>query len=116
MTKLTRLLFYAVRTAHCSMFDVHSSIDMNAVVLKAVNETIITTCVRNMPLRFDERQYISCLIKSDATRPLLRTEFLHRHNLVVDTRDLLLIEVDSFCSSNVIYRCKQTRFARFSDQ
>ena len=67
--------------------------------LQAANGTPITTYgARNVLLQLGKHCYTARLIKADVKRPLLGSDFLRHHNLLVDVRGQRLIEADTYSS------------------
>ena len=67
--------------------------------LPATNGTPITTYgARNVLLQLGKHRYTARLIKADVKRPLLGSDFLRHHNLLVDVRGQRLIEADTYSS------------------
>ena len=65
--------------------------------LQAANgSTIMTYGTRVVCLRFGQRNFQARLIAADVSRLLLGADFLQTHNLLVDMRNLRLIEADTF--------------------
>lgn len=67
--------------------------------LQAANGSKIATYgTRNVSLCFGNKRYAARLIKADVKRPLLGSDFLRQHNLLVDVRGQRLIEADTYSS------------------
>ena len=67
--------------------------------LQAANGTPITTYgTRDVLLQLGKHRYTARLIKADVKRPLLASDFIRHHNLLVDVRGQRLIEADTYSS------------------
>ena len=59
---------------------------------------ILTFGARIVPLQFVGCRYSARLIEVGVKRPLLETDFLHQHNILIDIRGQRLIEADTYSS------------------